>query len=43
MEYRKLSNSEIKVSEIALGCESNCPFGVSIIEKMEEAVEIFGF
>lgn len=24
-------------------CESNCPFGVSIIEKMEEAIEIFGF
>lgn len=24
-------------------CESNCPFGVSIIEKMEEATEIFGF
>lgn len=24
-------------------CEINCPFDVSIVEKMEEAVEIFGF
>lgn len=24
-------------------CEENCPFGVKIIDKMKEAVEIFGF
>lgn len=43
MEYRELGNTGLKASVIGMGCESRCPFGVSVRENMARAAEVFGY
>ena len=43
MHYRTLGNTNLSVSEIGLGCESRCPFGVAVTQNMAEAAERFGY
>ena len=42
MKYKKLGNTDLMVREIALGCETQCPFDVSIRDNMKRAESIFG-
>lgn len=34
MNYRVIGRTGMRVSEIALGCEKRCPFGVKVTENM---------